>query len=151
VLRLKYPPELKPQHLLDGNFVIVNAMSDLSEACGNALQASFVNYWNPAAPREQIAFADPGEAWESSDFLIGGLPFRRLIFGGLGAQRCFVYFEKGGGMGPATCLGVMDYAQGKALWVGRWVGFQSKKVANIKELRRKLSQDNLSPEGQRGC
>lgn len=150
-LPLKYPQEIDSHHLLDGSFAIVNRMSDLTEICQDSLQSSFVNYWKPGAAPKQIAFANPGEDFEETDFIRGGLPFRRLVFAGLGTGRCFVYYEAGGRMGPTTCLAVMDYAQRKAMWVGEWVGELSRKVANIKELRNKLSRHQFVGEDQPGC
>jgi len=153
VLRLKYPREIESAHLLDGDFAIVNQMSDLTGACQDILQSSFVNYWDPSAPRRKVAFANPGEDFEETetDVLREGLPFRRLVFAGLASERCFVYFETGGRRFPATCLAVVGYTQEKAIWVGEWVGQRSRKVANIKELRYKLSRHQFTGEDQPGC
>ena len=152
ILKLRYPPEASPRHLLDGNFAIVRRMGDLPGVCQDTLQASFVNYWNPKAIRERVAFADPGEEFEETDAIRGGLPFRRLIFGGVEADRCFVYFESGGRIHPAShCMAVMDFSQPQAIWVGEWRGWVSGKAANIEELRRKLSRLRFWGEDQSGC
>ena len=150
-LPIKYPPEIDSRHLLDGSFAMVNRMSDLTGICQDSFQSSFVNYWNPSATPKQIAFANLGEDFEEFDFIRGGLPFRRLVLAGLGTERCFVYYEAGGRMGPATCLAVMDYSQRKAIWVGEWVGELARKVANIKELRNKLHRQQFVGEDQHGC
>jgi hypothetical protein len=68
-----------------------------------------------------------------------------LVFAGVGSKACFVYFERGGVMRPSSCLAVIDYAEGKTVWIGE----APMKVWGLDELRSALSegefQDNAGP------
>jgi len=139
------------RHLLDGDFNIVVRMSDLTESCRDIFDSSFFRFSGSAASKEQVKFADPGQDFEATDDLRGGLPFRRLEFAGLSSKTCFVYYEVGGRMGPATCLAIMDYTQGKAIWVGELFGESTRKVANINQLRNKLSTNQFTDRAGPGC
>jgi len=105
------------RRLLNGDFKIVTRMSDIAESCRDSFDSSFVRFSGSPASKELVKFADPGQEFETSDSIRGGLPFRRLVFAGVGSNHCFVYYEIGGHY-PTTCLAVMDYAQKKAIWVG---------------------------------
>jgi hypothetical protein len=120
------------RHLLDGHFNIVMRMDDLTEDCRDVFESSFLTRSGAAVPKEITKLADPGQDFEATDAIRGGLPFRRLIFAGLGSKTCFVYYEIGGAIyPPRSCLAIVDYGKGKAIWVGE----SRKKAGNLKELR----------------
>jgi hypothetical protein len=107
------------RHLLDGDFKIVVRMSDLTESCRDIFDSSFFRFSGSSASKELVKLADPGQDFEATDSIRGGLPFRRLVFAGVGLKMCFVYYEMGGhNYPPTSCLAVMDYGQKKAIWVG---------------------------------
>ncbi len=158
--KLQLPPEQPPDpihltttstsgidshHIIDGNFTIVNRMTETSEECRGIFQSLFVNLSGSTASAGQVMIADPGQDFEATDAIRGGLPFRRLVFAGLGSKACFIYFERGGAMYPSSCLAVMDYTQRKAIWIGE----ARKKVWSLKELRSMVSRgdfrDNAGP------
>lgn len=131
--------------ILAGNFDLVYGFGKIPPACKVAFESSFVNSSSSGAGRTKIQMADPGERFNLSDNVISGLAFRRLILAGLGSRTCFVYYERGGAMYPSACLAVMDYAQGKSIWVGE----SRKKAADLPDLRSLLAdqqfQDTLGP------
>jgi hypothetical protein len=120
------------RYLLDGGFKIVARMSDIAESCKDAFASSFVTFSGSPASKELVKFADPGQEFETSDSIRGGLPFRRLVFAGVSSKTCYVFYEMGGADHPPdTCLAVMDYAQNKAIWVG----VSRRPVKSLKALR----------------
>ena len=126
------------RHLLNGDFQVVMQMGDLAGSCWDSFASSFLRFSGAPASKELVKLADPGQDFEATDHLRGGLPFRRLVFAGLGSKGCFVYYEQGGQQHPATtCLAVMDYAQKKAIWVGE----SRRKARNFKELRANFAAD----------
>jgi len=133
--------------ILGANFDLVYGFAEIPAACKVAFESSFVNSSSSGSGvrRTKIQMADPGERFNWSDNVISGLALRRLIFAGLGPKTCFVYYERGGTMYPSACLAVMDYAQGKSIWVGE----SRKKAANLRDLRSMISnqkfQDTLGP------
>jgi hypothetical protein len=133
------------RYVFEGNITVVKRMSEISEECRGILQSSFVRPAAAGTSPEQVVIADPGQEFEATDAIQGGLPFRRLVFAGLGSKACFVYFERGGAMYPSSCLAVIDYAQRKALWIGE----ARKKVWTFEELRsmvfRGAFSDNAGP------
>jgi hypothetical protein len=138
---------ITPGHLLDGDFTIVKRMRDIPGSCRNILDSSFVTFSGAPAPAKQVIFADPGEDFEATDALRGGLPFRRLVLAGLGSNTCFVYYENGGRMYPSSCLAVIDYNEKKATWVGEF----RRKVGELSRLRRMLRGNQFSDTAGPAC
>ena len=135
-LRLNTIPmrQADKRRLLDGNFTIVLRVSDLTQACRDSFTSSFVSLpWSPASKEPPVQMADPGQDFNATDLTREGLPFRRLIFAGIGSRTCFIYYERRTGLAPPhACLTVMDYEQGKVIWVGA----DGDKVSSLKALRR---------------
>jgi hypothetical protein len=111
-------PEAASRHLLDGDFTIVKQMERTTGGCRDIFESSFDSFSGKVASREQVVIADPGHAFEASDEIQGGLPFRRLEFAGLSKSGCFIYYQHGGSMFPRFCLAVMDNEHRKMLLVG---------------------------------
>ena len=129
------------RRLLDGDFNIVVRMSDLTETCRDIFDTSFFRFSGSVASKELVKLADPGQDFEPTDSIRGGLPFRRLAFAGIGSTRCFVYYEMGGHNHPPTsCLAVMDYGQRKAIWVGE----SADKAKTFKALRRLFAEGSFA-------
>jgi hypothetical protein len=136
-------------HLLDGEFAIVNRMQDISRGCRAPFESSFSHYSRTAPKKRGIDFADPGQDFNYGDAVRGGVPFRQLHFAGLGPNSCFIYYQQGGRIYPSTCLAVMDYADGKAIWVGVVSGGRA--ARNFRELRAVFSQHRFSDSGGPDC
>lgn len=122
-------PDSVRRHLLDGAFEVVRRMNEIPASCTSIFESSFVNA-SEKGPKP-VPFANPGEAFQSSDAVMPGLPFRRLEFAGLGRSRCFIHYQSGGKMYPSFCLAVVDYANHKTIWVGE----SQKAATSLEELR----------------
>jgi len=123
-------------HLLEGNFTIVRHMKDIPNSCTTIFESSFLTHSGSHASPGEIKFANPGEAFQASDNIVDpDLPFRRLEFAGLGATRCFIYYQQGG-KPSSFCLAVMDYANQKTVFVGE--GEVRGPAKNLDDLRRMM-------------
>jgi hypothetical protein len=119
ILKTIHLPPAERRHLLEGNFTLVRRMSDITEPCKDIFESSFLAFSGSPAPKQFVRFADPGQDFHSTDVILGDLPFRRLVFAGLGTKTCFVHYEMGGQLFPPTgCLAIVDYRQKKTVWVG---------------------------------
>lgn len=136
VLNTRPAPDAIGTHLLDGNFRIVDRTQDLPKSCRGIFDSSFVEADGSIRKGARVAMANPGEPFQLSDRLIQATPFRRLLFGGLGSQRCFIYYQHGGSMTPRYCLAVMEYTDGSTLWVG----VSRKAARSLDDLRLMLSR-----------
>jgi hypothetical protein len=135
--------------LLDGAFTIVFRMQDISQSCRAPFESSFSFYSRTVPKKREIDFADPGQDFNYGDAIIEGLPFRQLHFAGLGPNSCFIYYQQGGQIYPSSCLAVMNYAGGKAIWVGVVAGGSA--ARDFRELRAVFSQDKFDDSGERDC
>jgi hypothetical protein len=136
-------------HLLDGDFTIVYRMQDIPQSCRVPFESSFSFYSRTVPKKREIDFADPGKDFNYGDALKEGLPFRQLHFAGLGPNSCFIYYQQGGRIYPSSCLAVMKYSGGKAIWVGVVAGGSA--ARNFRELRADFSQNKFHDSGQRDC
>jgi len=136
-------------HLLDGGFTIVYRMEDVSQGCRVPFESSFSYYSRTVPKKREIDFADPGQDFNYGDAVREGLPFRQLHFAGLGPNSCFIYYQQGGRIYPSSCLAVMHYADGKAIWVG--VVAEGRAARNFRELRAVFSQHKFSESGEPDC
>jgi hypothetical protein len=134
-------------HLLDGDFMIVYRMHDISQSCWNSLSSSFANNPGTISKGGAISFADPGQPAQYGDSIIPNAPFRRLVFAGQSPRTCFVYFQHGGADHPSYCLAVIDDAKGKTIWVGE----ARKKARNLRELRSLLSTHQFDDTSGPAC
>lgn len=121
-------------HLLDGDFKIVNRVEEIPENCASVFESSFVSASGAVPKRGEVKLANPGQVFQSSDALVPGAPFRRLEFAGLGSRRCFIHYQSGGKMYPSFCLAVIDYADTRCIWVGEC----RKKATSLADLRSML-------------
>jgi hypothetical protein len=133
--------------ILAGDFSMVYRVADIPAGCEAAFESSFVTSSAAGAAQTKLQMADPGEAFNSSDNVTSGLAFRRLIFAGLAPKTCFIYYERGGSMYPSSCLAVMDYAQGKSIWVGE----SRKKAASLNDLRLMISEQQFEDTRRPVC
>jgi hypothetical protein len=148
-LRTLSAPEAIRRHLLDGEFTIAYRMQDISQSCRAPFESSFSYYSRTVPMKREIDFADPGQDFNYGDAIRGVLPFRQLHFGGLGPNSCFIYYQQGGRIYPSSCLAVMDYTSGKAIWVGVVTGGRA--ARNFRELRAVFSQHKFYDSGERDC
>jgi hypothetical protein len=142
-------PEPVRRHLLDGEFTIVYRMQDISQRCRAPFESSFLRFSRTVPKKPGIDFADPGQDFNYGDSIIEGLPFRQLHFAGLGRNSCFIYYQQGGRIYPSSCLAVMEYVGGKAIWVGVVAG--GKAARNFRELRAVFFQHKYYDSGERDC
>ncbi len=133
-------------HLLDGDFKIVRRVDEIPNTCTTVFESWFVTISGSRAKPGEISLANPGEAFQASDNIVPGLPFRRLEFAGVSDTKCFIHYQSGGQ--PAYfCLAVIDYANQKTVCVG-----DSEKAArNLGELRRMISQRRFRDTRGGGC
>lgn len=129
-------PDDSRAHFLDEDFKIVRRVNEIPNGCALIFGSSFVSISGSHPKPGEIRLADPGEAFQVSDSITPGLPFRRLEFAGLGASKCIIHFQSGGKMFPSFCAAVIDYSNHQTVWVG-----ESQKAArNMDELRRMVFQ-----------
>lgn len=86
----------------------------------------------------QISMADPGEKFESTDFISDpSLPRRRLIFAGIASDRAFLHFERGG-IGESF---IIDFFRLKSPEIasGAWEGYCDKPAKALDDLRQHIS------------
>lgn len=136
-------------HLLDEDFKIVRRMNEIPNSCTMILESSFVTINGFHAKPGEITWANPGEAFQASDNIVPGLPFRRLEFAGLGSTKCFIHYQSGG-QPNSFCLAVIDAAEQKLAWVGESINA----AKNVDELRRMIFQRRFGDPGgwvRRGC
>lgn len=133
-LRTTSAPRAVRSHLLAGNFKLVDRVAQIDDACRDVFFGSFVSGTGAAPSAGEVSLADPGQPFQSSDDLVPGVPFRRLVLAGVGPNSCFIYYQHGGSMYPRFCLAVIDRAQKKVVWLGE----SSKEARSIGELRRML-------------
>ena len=122
------------ESLLSGDYSLFFRFRDLSEECKTGFLSSFIP--GEAGKISSADIADPGSPFQSSDALVEGLPYRRLIFAGQKPGRCFIYYQHGGTMYPRWCLAVLDESNRKPLWIGMQIG--SPPAQDIDELRAHL-------------
>jgi hypothetical protein len=140
---LKNIPSVDDVHLLDKDFKIVRRMNDVPVACLATLESSFVTINGLHAKPGEVRFANPGQPFNSGDYIVDNLPFRRLEFAGLSASGCFIHYQSGGD--PSSfCLAVIDTANHKTV-----VGEYQRAAKDLSELRRMIYQ-RLFRDG-RGC
>jgi hypothetical protein len=146
---LKTKPAAKyvRDHMLDGDFKIVTQVNIIPEAWRSIFDSSFVEIDGSPAKRTRVELADPGMPIQEGDSVVPGLPFRRLILAGFGAQRGFIYYLHGGGVPHYSCLAVMDGESRRMLWVGR----SRKIVRSLEDLRLMVWHGLFDDEGKQGC
>jgi hypothetical protein len=134
-------------HLLDGDFRVVNQIEAVPVPWGAVFDSSFSFPGGTGSRRNKVGMADPGQPFQASDSLRPGLPFRRLIFAGFNAERAFIYYQHGGRMYPSYCLAVMDGDTKGMVWVGE----ARKEARNLGELRIMVSQGLFDDSPGPGC
>lgn len=127
--------------LLEGDdFRITKKLRDIPEPCFSPFESSFIRTSATDSTAEKVEIADPGQPFQFSDALTPGLPFRRLVLAGLGANSCFIYYQHGGRMYPSYCLAVMAYGHQPKVWVGQ----SRKEAATVEELRAMLRREEFT-------
>jgi hypothetical protein len=122
-------------------------MSNIPGGCGTPFAASFIATSDLQMRLDGIHFADPGEPFQESDHIRPGLPFRRLLFAGVGTTNCFIHYQSGGKMYPMFCLAVVDQTTHKTIWVG-----ESKiGASDLEELRKMLRVSKFNDLAGPGC
>jgi hypothetical protein len=93
-LKLLNPPQsdspgASATGILDGVFDIVTSVNRLPTPVRSAFAV--------LARQSSFEMADPDQNFQVTDFITRkGLPWRRLIFAGISAGKCFLHYEKGG-------------------------------------------------------
>jgi hypothetical protein len=147
ILRTRPVPKAARNHLLDGDFNIMKHMQAIPENRMSIFISAFVEIDGSPAERSRVQFADSGQPIQASDSVVQGLPFRRLIFAGLGEQRAFIYYEHGGGVPHSYCLAVLDVGSGSVVWVGE----ARKEARNLSDLRSMVSDGLFDDSPGPGC
>ena len=147
-LRVSRATKEARQELLVTAFGLSQRTEDIPNSCKAAFWSSFT------FPKGQepgpIPMADPGQIFRFSDgWPPSNIPLRRLIFAGELAGGCFIYYERGGRIYPSSCLAVMNYKKGRAVWVGEKAGGWP--ARNLPELQRLLITGAFCDEGNLGC
>ncbi len=142
---VRIPDEVRV-HLLDGNFKIVRRVDEISNSCMGIFESSFVTISGSRVKSGEFSLANPGEAFQASDNIVLGLPFRRLEFAGLETSKCFIHYQSGG-QPSSFCLAVIDYAKQKTVWAGEYY----EAAADMEELRQMLVRGRFSDALGRGC
>jgi hypothetical protein len=125
------------QHILDGNFVIINSTDALPPSIKNALAT--------VTRDEPFALANPGSKYQETDVIDEpGLPHRRLIFAGVCKDRWFIHYEHGGiGISDAVMvLNANPDSSARFLWGGK--GFY--RAANMNDLRTAISSGKFADD-----
>jgi hypothetical protein len=82
-------PVVSAAGILDGDFEIVTSV--------NRLPTSVRSAFAVLARQSSFEMADPGQNFQATDFIAKtALPWRRLIFAGISAEKCFLHYERGG-------------------------------------------------------
>lgn len=134
-------------HLLDGDFRVVNRWHAIPEKWRSTFGSSFVSSEGATVRGDAIDMADPDQPFQVSDSIVPGLSFRRLVFAGLSPKRAFIYYQHGGSMYPAYCLAVMDAGTSGDLWVGE----ARRASRNLEDLRSMLSRGLFDDTSGSGC
>ena len=133
--------------LLDAKFQLVNQSRLIPQDCMDTFSSSFVNVSGATRKKGDVDLADPDRPFQSTDVIVPGLSFRRLLFAGISSSGCFVYYQHGGVMYPSNCLVVVDYPSKRTVWTGE----TREKVATVEELRSLLSLNKFRDIEQSGC
>jgi len=89
--------------------------------------------------------ADPGTRYQATD-IVGSprLPTRRMIFGGIKGDTCFVYYEHGGF--SHSYVVVVFRKTSKASWKFLWGGTGLERANNLVDLRKKIGECRFSDD-----
>ncbi|HTC94920.1 MAG TPA: hypothetical protein VK699_15870 [Terriglobales bacterium] len=122
----------EPAHLFDGDFTIIETTDAVPMRCKSAFVIT--------TKEAQFEMAEPGQRYGETD--VGGGPFRRLIFAGIGHNECFIYYERGG-RGHSYQVDVFDIAnQNNAKYI--WGGWSFTGVADLQQLRSEVGKGGFS-------
>ncbi len=87
----------------------------------------------------RVAMANPGEAFEATDFISDpDLPRRRLIFAGIAGDRVFLHYERGG-WGHSYLVSLFRLTS-PDLAVGLWSGYRGH-AKDFEDVKRMVSED----------
>lgn len=145
-LRTSSVPDGLRAHLLDGDFRTVSKVNEISGDCIQVFESSFITISGSRAKPGEVSLANPGEAFQASDAILPGLPFRRLQFAGLGPSKCFIHYQSGG-QPSAFCTAVIDYENQRIVWVGEY----HEAGKNLDDLRRMLALGQVRNTSGRAC
>lgn len=135
------------EHLLDTVLAVSKRTRDIGPSCTSAFWSSF-SFPAGQTAADGIPMADSGQVFQYSDaWQPGAPPLRRLIFAGELATGCFIYYQRGGLMFPRSCLAVMDYKKGRAVWVGE----TGREAYDLPELRKLLITGPFYDPGGLAC
>jgi len=90
--------------------------------------------------------AEPGENFQAGDVILFHLPWRRLVFGGFAAERCFIHYERGGtGLSYYTVLFGLS-GDGKATFL--WGGAGNGASQSLEKLRSDIASGHFRTIGE---
>jgi hypothetical protein len=123
------------EHILDGQFKVVSTTAGMP---ANVKQA-----FSEITREPSFALANPGQKYQVTDVVVDrNLPFRRLVFAGVNADKWFVHYERGGrGHGYYVLVFKVD-PHGDAHFV--WGGSGPNGAKNLEQLRKMVATGQLS-------
>ena len=123
------------EHILDGQFKVVSTTEGMP---ANVKQA-----FSEITREPSFALANPGQKYQVTDVVVDrNLPFRRLVFAGVKADKWFVHYERGGrGHGYYVLVFKVD-PHGDAHFV--WGGSGPNGAKNLEQLRKMVATGQLS-------
>jgi hypothetical protein len=129
-----FAQDTEVRQFLDGDFVIIRSV--------NALPKPVLKAFTEVGGSRPV-IANPGEKFEATDFITdSSIPMKRLIFGGVSGDRCFVHYEQKG-RGHSYILALFMLTSGdtmKPIWRG-----SCGPAANIGALRSSIAQGCSQP------
>jgi hypothetical protein len=124
---------LARQRFLDGDFAIVKDV--------RALPRPVLQLFTEQAG-SRLLMANPGKEFEATDVIYdSSLPRKRLIFGGVSDDKCFVHYEQGG-LGHMYILAFFRVTSEDSV-EPLWRGFCGP-AANIEDLRSQVLKGDCS-------
>ena len=97
--------------------------------------------WAEIAKDSNLKIANPGEKFQVTDVIYEeGLPFRRLIFGGISKDYCLIHYERGGRAHSYKVILFKLSAKGADFL---WGGILFKRIRDLSELRELIRANAL--------
>jgi hypothetical protein len=77
------------EHILDGQLKLISTTEDIPPTLKDA--------FSQLSRQPSFAMADPAQKYQVGDVVVDrNLPFRRLVLAGVGDDKWFIHYEKGG-------------------------------------------------------
>jgi hypothetical protein len=117
------------QHILDGQFTLVDSTQAMPEPVKNAFAL--------ITRKQGFELANPGQKYQATDVIEGGhLTTRRMILAGANRDKWFIHYEHGG-IGHSYAVVVFAKTQGG--WEFFWGGVAFERAKDLEDLRKKIA------------